>query len=829
MFETPDVAAMWPQLERLLDEALDRPAAEREAWLAALAPEHAGLSDTLRRLLQAHRYAETRDFLGVLPALAVPAETGQEGQAGLPQAQDLVGPYRLLRELGRGGMGTVWLAARDDGQLKREVALKLPQLNWARGLAERMARERDILATLEHPHIARLYDAGVDAQGRPWLALEYVQGQPIDSHARTEGLSVKRRLRLLLQVCEAVAYAHSRLVIHRDLKPANILVTDGGEVKLLDFGIAKLTQGDTTQATALTQLGGLAMTLDYASPEQVRGEPLSTASDVYSLGVVAYELLAGQRPYRLKRGSAAELEEAITSAELPLASSRGADAVTRKALRGDLDAILNKALKKTVAERYATADALAQDIARHLRSEAVLARPDALAYRAARFLRRHRLPVAAGVAVAVALIGGTGVALWQAQQARQQAERARLESERANVVGNFMLDSFARIAADPALRSQGGRERIGDALRTELQRVEPQAAIEPGAVAEVFGAAASIFNYLQQPAAQIEAARKELLYLQRAGESPEHRAEAHRNLALALSRQGQPEAAIAECQAGLAIAPAGKTLPDRVRRARLHRAIGRYAMTLGRPGQAYAATTAALAQFEGWDLDRLGPALNHYGSAAAEHALHAATLERDEEALAALARVDTLYAGASTMLEADRADIELARGRALVEMGRHDEAVAAVREAGRLYAPQFGAVGRNADSIDGWLATALTRAGRHGEAEVLLRRIRDAGTVRVWRHSAELALAQGQLAQADAWLQRFEAAPAPGNAGQDAAAGVLRLRWLVLSGRHAQAAEKAQALEAMARQQLGSPPRLLREIRDLHAQAQAQPARSLRP
>ncbi len=821
MPQTPDLAAHWPQLDRLLDEALDQPPAAREAWLAALTPEHAGLSDTLRRLLQAHRQAETQDFLGALPALAAGTQARQEDDTDLPQAHDVVGPYRLLRELGRGGMGTVWLAERDDGQLKRPVALKLPQLSWARGLAERLARERDILATLAHPHIARLYDAGVDTQGRPWLALEYVQGQSLDAHAQAAGLSVAQRLQLLLQVCEAVAYAHSRLIIHRDLKPGNILVSDDGQVKLLDFGIAKLTQGDTAEASALTRLSGMAMTLDYASPEQVRGEPLSTASDVYSLGVVAYELLTGQRPYRLKRGSAAELEEAITSAELPLASSRAGDAVLRKALRGDIDAILNKALKKNVAERYATVDALALDITRHLKREAVLARPDALAYRAARFLRRHRLPVAAGGAVALALVAGTGVALWQAQQARQQAERARLEAQRATVVGNFMLDSFARMSADAKLRSLGGRERMGEALATELQRVEPRAASEPGAVAEVFGTAASLYNYLHQPQAQIDAARKELVYLQRAGESPARRAEAQRNLALALSRQGDFEAAIAECQAGLAIAPAGPALPDRVLRARLHRALARYAIALGRPHQAHAASTAALAQFDGWDLGTLGSSLNHYGSAASEHAMYAATLGRDDEALATLARVDALYARASYMKEADRADVELARGRALIEMGRYSLAIQAVREAGRLYAPQFGAVGRNADTVDGWLALALTRAGQHAEAETLLARIREAGRIKVWRYSAELALAQGQLAQADVWLQRLQADPSARGAGEEAAAGVLRLRWLVLSGRHAEAVALARTLESVARQQLDAPPRMLREINTLQAQAAA--------
>ncbi|MFY7901455.1 MAG: serine/threonine-protein kinase, partial [Rubrivivax sp.] len=293
-----DLAADWPRLNALLDEALSLPAPERAAWLRVLPAEHMALKDTLARLLDVRAGIETGDFLGTLPRLdGAAGEGGEVADPGAAKAGDEVGPYRLVRELGEGGMGSVWLAERADGQLKRQVALKLPRLTWARGLAERMARERDILATLEHPHIARLYDAGVDRLGRPWLALEYVRGRPIDEHARERALDTSARVRLLLQVCEAVAYAHGRLVIHRDLKPSNILVSDEGVVKLLDFGIAKLALADgPAPPTALTERVGRAMTLDYASPEQLRGEALTTSSDVYSLGVVAYELLAGVRP-----------------------------------------------------------------------------------------------------------------------------------------------------------------------------------------------------------------------------------------------------------------------------------------------------------------------------------------------------------------------------------------------------------------------------------------------------------------------------------------------------------------------------------------------------
>jgi serine/threonine-protein kinase len=469
MTELAALAPDWPQISRVLDDALALPAGERASWLAGQTALTEPVRQVVQRLLAVQADIETGDFLGTLPPLGMRrgAEPGPGVGAGAawgePEPGAVVGPWRLLRELGQGGMGSVWLAERADGSLKRQVALKLPRLSWARGLAERMARERDILASLEHPHIARLYDAGVDEHGRPWLALEHVQGQPIDEHARDKALDVKQRVRLLLQVCEAVAYAHSRLVIHRDLKPGNILVTADGQVKLLDFGIAKLMQGEQAQATALTELGGRLLTLDYASPEQVRGEALTTSSDVYSLGVVAFELLTGARPYQLKRGSAAELEEAIATLEPPLASASATEPAARAALRGDLDAIVNRALKKDAAQRYVTVDALAQDLRHQRQGLPVAARPDSWVHRVRRVVRRHRVAVGLLGALALALLGGAyaqaavmvalaaGVlaALWQRQEAVRQAERAqaeaaaaRVQSRRAEKVKAFALGLF---------------------------------------------------------------------------------------------------------------------------------------------------------------------------------------------------------------------------------------------------------------------------------------------------------------------------------------------------------------------------------------------------
>ena len=418
-----------PRLHRinaLLEEGLALPTVDRQGWLSGLCDDDQALVPLLAGLFE-RSAVETDTFLRTPLRLAPQDLALADLEPDRPG--DRVGPWRLLRELGQGGMATVWQAERADGGLQRQVALKLPHTGWALGLAQRMARERDILATLEHPRIARLYDAGLTADGRPWLAMESVSGRPIDQHCCEHALTVPRRLQLFLQVTEAVTHAHARLVVHRDLKPSNILVTEEGEVRLLDFGVAKLLEdGDGKPGNgALTELLGRAVTPDYAAPEQVANRPVTVATDVYSLGIVLYELLTGMRPYRVGRSSIASLEEAILHAEVPPPSVmvRGKRALVRQ-LRGDLDAILAKATAKMPGQRYASVESLADDLRRHLAGEPVAAQRPSRRYRTKKFLRRHRLPIAAAALVSVSLLAGLGVALWQAREAHQQAAMARL-------------------------------------------------------------------------------------------------------------------------------------------------------------------------------------------------------------------------------------------------------------------------------------------------------------------------------------------------------------------------------------------------------------------
>jgi WD40 repeat protein len=432
--------AQFERLMALLDDSLEMALAQREPWLAALADDEPALAAILRNMLAlqsgqtAQRFLENSDFVADHLAAAGAADRGLIGKR--------FGPYGVLALLGRGGMGSVWLAGRVDGLFARQVALKLvhPALT-GRVMTERFNREREILGSLNHPNIARLLDAGFAEDGQPYLALDYVAGRPLTLYCDEHRLSIRARLELFGQVLGAVQYAHAHLVIHRDLKPANVLVTADGKVQLLDFGIAKLLTEGEARETELTRMGGRALTPDYAAPEQIAGAPITTAADVYALGVMLYELLTGERPYKLKRDSRGALEEAILQSD-PVAPSRAAlseaAAAARatgarklaSALRGDLDTIAAKALKKSPNERYATANAFGEDIARYLGGDVVLAQADSVVYRALKFARRHWIGIGAACVLMATLAGGLASTSYEAREASMERDAARLAQSR---------------------------------------------------------------------------------------------------------------------------------------------------------------------------------------------------------------------------------------------------------------------------------------------------------------------------------------------------------------------------------------------------------------
>lgn len=447
----------WVQLSRLLDEALDLEPGQRLQWVNSLSLDNGALSETLRDLLLSGRGLETAEFLPDAPALRPPPFAGVE-------SGDVIGQYRLIRELGAGGTATVWLAERADGSLRRQVALKLPRIAWMDdNLAQRLNRERDILASLEHPNIARLYDAGVDEAGRPYLALEYVEGIPLDCHVSEHGLSIAGRLALFLQVGRAVAFAHAHLVVHRDLKPSNILVKPNGEIRLLDFGIARLLQPESLHDLHLTRVGGRAFTPQYAAPEQFTNQPITVSTDVYSLGVVLYWLLAERSPYHLSRKSLAELEEAIVHSD-PVPITREMTRERAQRVRGDLEMIVRKAMSKRPSDRYETVNAFMEDIERHQRQMPVRAQPERYTYRVRKFVLRNTLPVIATAIAVVALMLGLSTALWQ-MQVRQA------EAQRAERIKSFIASIFTQ--AVPR-QGKGGVVTASDLLLAANKRVEAE-------------------------------------------------------------------------------------------------------------------------------------------------------------------------------------------------------------------------------------------------------------------------------------------------------------------------------------------------------------------
>ena len=462
----------WSEADRIFDEALERPVAERKAFIDEACRGDSTLRQAVRRLLDAHEAAE--GFLDEPPALPPPDGLSDLTSSHLEPSLvgQSVGPYGIVRRVGRGGMGAVFLAERADGRYEAQVALKFLHVGVAGDdLTQRFLSERRILATLTHPNIARLLDAGETSEGWPYLVMEFVEGEPITRYADRHQLTVDQRLELFFQVCHAVEYAHDRMVIHRDLKPSNVLVDTEGRVKLLDFGIAKLLDDTAAEDEPLTRPGTRVLTPEYAAPEQLRGDPATAATDVHQLGALLHRLLVGRRPFASREDTAPpastrETERAILQDEPhrpsgtagmgadPEAVRREAEARStdpdglRRRLRGDLDAILLTALRKAPEDRYRTVSAFRRDLERHLDGFPVRARPPTLSYRGRKLLQRRWGWAAAVVGVLVA--GGAFLHAQASYQAELQAERDRAlqEEERARATADFLVSLFHDV--DPA-------------------------------------------------------------------------------------------------------------------------------------------------------------------------------------------------------------------------------------------------------------------------------------------------------------------------------------------------------------------------------------------
>jgi eukaryotic-like serine/threonine-protein kinase len=470
------------RLREVFDVVVDSAPDARATRLDALAGDDPDLRRAVERLLAAHDAAGA--FLDAGPRTLPLPDTAPD------VVGHRVGAYEIVRELGRGGMGVVYLGVRVDDQYRKEVAIKVLRAALERHvLHTRFARERQILASLDHPDIARLIDAGTTDDGQPYLVMDLVDGVPIDDYCQQHDLPIEARLALFRRVCDAVHHAHRHLVVHRDLKPRNILVTPDGSPRLLDFGIAKLLSPDDDAAPGSYQAGGQVtetglhlMTPEYASPEQARGDVVTTASDIYSLGVILFQLLTGQRPYRLPSTRLDEIVRTICDTPAARPSTVAAPTITRR-LRGDLDAIVLTALRKEPERRYASVAQLSEDVRLHLAGHPIVARADTWRYRLSKFVRRHRVAAAAAVLVAASLVGGLGVAVWQARLARQAHAAAEIERARAErrfrdvrqLANRFLFDVHDAIATLPG--STPARKLV---VTTAVQHLDGLAAESAG-------------------------------------------------------------------------------------------------------------------------------------------------------------------------------------------------------------------------------------------------------------------------------------------------------------------------------------------------------------
>ncbi len=503
----------WGRIEALYNEALSLPPDRREEYVDRESDDATVRGEVLR-LLAAHD--ADPDFMEGRPPWLPDPEAEDPADGPVP---DRIGEYRVIRAIGRGGMGRVFLAERQAEAFRQRVAVKVMRRGLdTDDLLRRFRAERQILATLDHPNIARLLDVGATEDGRPYLVMEYVEGGTLLAHCEDHGLDVRRRLELFQTICEAVHHAHQGLVVHRDLKPGNILVTESGEPKLLDFGIAKMLDPEREGLAATTMVGERLLTPEYAAPEQVMDGAITTATDVYALGVLLYELLAGTHPLGDRESASREtLIHRVIHDDPPLPSAVAPE-TRRRAIRGDLDTIVAKAMRKEPEERYPSALSLADDIRRHLVGLPVEARPATLRYRAKRFVRRNRGSVAAGTLVFLLLVGFSVVTAYQSHRIRQESREVRAERDKALQVRSFLLETFGATGPDQtaAADSVAVRELLDRRAATLDEAYQ-----DPELHAEMTGVLAEAYEQLglyddAEPLARHALAEKVALY------GPEH-------------------------------------------------------------------------------------------------------------------------------------------------------------------------------------------------------------------------------------------------------------------------------------------------------------------
>jgi serine/threonine-protein kinase len=710
----------WLLLSPHLDHAMGLSAPERAAYVDAVRAGDPALAQELQAMLEAHDLAGTEQFLEDSPS----TPSGLVVAAGLT-----VGSYTLIAPIGHGGMGSVWLAERVDGRFERKAAIKFLNRDLVgRDGEARFRQEGSLLALLTHPNIAQLTDAGVTPAGQPYLVIEYVDGEPIDRYCDARKLSLEERLLLFLDVLTAVAYAHAHLVVHRDLKPSNVLVTADGQVKLLDFGIAKLldVREKARAETLLTRLGGWALTPEYAAPEQVTGGAISTATDVYVLGVMLYLLLSGRHPMGAPLQTPRDIVKAVVETvprqmSEAVSASHDLDTVAEIAslrgttpdrleirLKGDIDTIVHKAIKKDPAERYSTVPALADDIRRYLHQQPISARPDSVAYRAAKFVQRNRPAVALASIAFIAIVAGIVSTLYQARTARAERDYALRQLARAEALND--LNQFLLTDAAPS----GKPLAVNELLQRAEQIVRRQTAGSAETRAELLIAIGSQYRSMDE----VERARAVLesaYALAQTTSDPSVRARASCALGVSLAAGDSLQRGTALVREGLSAIPDGARFTlDRIyclmRGSEVARAEGAMSSAIAQAEEAEKLLESAGLRSEIRDLGVLMDVAESY-SQAGKHAESFPAFERAAGILNSLGRGDTQKAG--TLYNNWALSLEIA-GRPLdaepiyrraIEISRADATDAAVSP---MLQVNYGRTLRTLDRLD--------EAARYGEA-----------------------------------------------------------------------------------------------------------------